>query len=248
MIKYIVNADDFGLNKNYTDAIMIAFEKNIITDTTMVANGEAYEYALEKIKTTNIGDKVGIHFNITEGVPLTEGIKKNPRFCVDGKFVYTIKRLDKLSEQDKQDVYNELTAQIERLIKDGVSLTHADSHHHVHNGIDVQPIVIRVCKEHGITKIRKHKNLGKISFFKKIVKWHYNRLLKKKGFTMVDWFGLIDNIPEVPDNSTCEIMVHPAFNEEGIIIDKQGIDYLGEKLTLDLSKDANVKLISYKEL
>lgn len=37
----IINADDFGQTESCTRAIYEAFQKGLITDTTMVANGEA---------------------------------------------------------------------------------------------------------------------------------------------------------------------------------------------------------------
>lgn len=37
MSKIIINADDFALNESITNAIVLAFEKGLITDTTVCA-------------------------------------------------------------------------------------------------------------------------------------------------------------------------------------------------------------------
>ena len=42
----IINADDFGLNEHCSLAIAEAFKKGLITDTTMVANGEYFDDAV----------------------------------------------------------------------------------------------------------------------------------------------------------------------------------------------------------
>jgi predicted glycoside hydrolase/deacetylase ChbG (UPF0249 family) len=55
MIKVIINADDFGLNSLCTAAICQAFEQGLITDTTMVANGEAVEAAVEDTSISSRG-------------------------------------------------------------------------------------------------------------------------------------------------------------------------------------------------
>lgn len=43
--RIIINADDFGQTESCTKAIYEAFESGLITDTTMVANGDAMELA-----------------------------------------------------------------------------------------------------------------------------------------------------------------------------------------------------------
>ena len=83
-MKLIINADDFGMTKSCTKAIFDAFNQNLITDTTMVANGEAFDFANELSKGHKIRESIGIHFNLTEGIPLTEDIKKCAKFAKGG--------------------------------------------------------------------------------------------------------------------------------------------------------------------
>ena len=45
----IINADDFGMNESCNRAIVLAFQKGIITDTTLMANGHAYVHAIELV-------------------------------------------------------------------------------------------------------------------------------------------------------------------------------------------------------
>ena len=245
-----INADDYGLNEHSSKAIAQTFSEGKITDTTMMATGDYFVEAVELAKEQGFIDKIGIHFNLTEGEPLTEDIKLCSAFVENGIYHHRNKRLKPLSKNEKAAVYNELTAQIEKIQNTGIRITHADSHHHIHTAIFIAPIVARVCKEHGIEKIRLHRNIGSINVLKKFVKNLYNGWLQRQGFISTDFFGSLFDIEnaEMPDN--CEIMVHPDYDKNGILIDRvdeeNGVP-VGEKLP-DLSKERNVTLRGYVEL
>ena len=246
----IVNADDFGLNEHCSKAIAQAFKKGLITDTTMMATGEYFDEAIELAKEQGFIDKIGIHLNLTEGEPLTEEIKGCPRFVTDGRFNKQYDRTKPLLNEEKVAIEKELTAQVEKIQDAGIVITHADSHHHIHTGIFVAPIAAKVCKEHGITKMRLHRNLGHISAIKRFVKNKYNRWLHKQGFITTNYFAYIIDIEntEIPDNT--EIMVHPDFDKDGVLIDRRGMEGgfpVGYKLP-DLRAERNVDLKGYTEL
>ena len=65
----IINADDFGLNKSCSQAIALAFSEELVTDTTIMANGEYFDDAVKLAEKHGFFDKIGIHLNITEGKP-----------------------------------------------------------------------------------------------------------------------------------------------------------------------------------
>ena len=219
-MKLIINADDFGMTKSCTKAIFDAYNSGLITDTTMVANGEAFDFANELSKGHKIRESIGIHFNLTEGTPLTEDIKRYGKFVSGGKFHGKVNRLKPLSKAERRAVYEELTAQIEKIEKAGIVVTHADSHHHIHTAVFIAPVVIKVCKEHGIKKIRLHRNIGNISAGKRVVKRIYNCCLKAKGFKTTKYFGSLQDIERSFPDNTLEIMVHPDYDANGILIDR----------------------------
>ena len=223
-MKIIINADDFGLNTACSEATAEAFSKKIISDTTMVANGYAFKAALSLARENGFDKKIGIHFNITEGNPLTEKIKECPFFVKEGSFHGKIKRLKPLSRKEKNALYTELTAQAVKLKENGIGITHADSHHHIHTGIFIFPVVSRVCRENGINKIRLHRNVGNIPGYKKIIKKAFNKMLQKNGFITTGFFGSLEDVDfkNIPDN--LEIMVHPDYDKNGNLIDRVGYD------------------------
>lgn len=218
----IINADDYGMNERCSEAIARAFHEGLITDTTMMATGEYFDRAVILAKEQGFKDKIGIHFNLTEGEPLTEEIKKCSRFVTEGRLTRQYNRISPLTKREKSAIYHELSAQVEKLESSGINITHADSHHHIHTGFFIAPIVTKVCKEHGINKVRLNRNLGKISFIKSFIKNKYNRWLQKQGFVTTEFFAFSKDVADtyIPDNT--EVMVHPDFDENGVLIDRRG--------------------------
>lgn len=245
----IINADDYGYDKTVTNAIIDAFSKQLITDTTMMANGEAYEYAIEMIREKSISDRIGFHMNLTEGEPLTEQIKKLKSFTTDGRFHGNISRSCILNKDEKEAVYKEISAQMKKLIDSGIQISHADSHHHIHTVFSIAPIFLKVCKENGINKIRIHRNIGDIPFYKRCIKNSYNLWLRKNGITTVKNFGNINDMKYTGLLDNMEIMVHPDYDSHGVLIDRikrEGNIAIGPKL-LPISDDIDA-LSTYKKL
>lgn len=248
--RVIINADDFGLNEHCSKAIAQAFREGLITDTTMMATGEFFDEAVVLAKEQGFIDKIGIHLNLTEGEPLTEDIKSCPRFVTNGRFNKQYSRSKPLTTDEKAAIYKELTAQVEKIQQAGIRITHADSHHHIHTGVFIVPIAVKVCKEHGINKMRLHRNLGQLSSIKRFIKNKFNHWLNKQGLTTTDYFAYVMDIAnaEIPDNT--EIMVHPDFDKDGVLIDRRGVEEgfpVGDKLP-DLKAERNVTLKGYAEL
>ena len=221
MIRITINGDDFGLNERNSAAIAEAFDKELITDATMLANFPYFDQAVKLAEQRGFTDKIGIHFNLTAGVPLTEDIKSCQRFVTDGVFNKKYNRTAPLSKAEKDAIYKELTAQTEKIKSAGIPINHADSHHHIHTAVFIAPIVLDVCREYGIGKIRSHRNLGTIPFYKRIVKDRFNNWLVKQGFITTKYFAYVMDIRDgdLPDDT--EIMVHPDYDKNGILIDRR---------------------------
>ena len=219
--RIVINADDFGLSSSVNRAITNAFQSGLISNTTILANGRAFNEAVKIAKESNFKTKVGIHFNLTEGKPLTDDIKKCSSFCENGIFHHKNNRLKPLSSFEKSAVYKELSAQVQKIKSAGLNIDHADSHHHMHTAIFIAPIVFRICKENGINKIRLHRNIGDISYYKKIVKNLYNKTLNREGFITTDYFGSLKDISDAPLPDNLEIMVHPDYDKDDVLIDRR---------------------------
>ena len=226
-MRICINADEYGLTKTCTDAIFECFSKGLITTTTMVVNSDCFSYAINKIIKSPFKDKVGLHINLTEGKPLTEGIRKNKKFCNEsGCFIGFPNRYALLSKKDKYDVYAEIEAQFNKLLKTGITINHVDSHHHVHNSYSILPIVIAIMKEKCINKLRIVRNTGKLNLIKKAYKYVINARIRPHAYS--NYMGSIDDCVSMRNdnnNVVFEIMVHPDYNKKGEIIDRDNGDY-----------------------
>lgn len=240
----IINADDFGMSESCSRAIALAFEKGLVTDTTMMATGDFFDEAVGLAKEQGFFDRIGIHFNLTEGVPLTEDICRLSDFVLDGRFYKGYDWQKPLTEDEEQAVYRELCAQVIKLCGAGIGITHADSHHYLHNAPYLAPIFVRVCKEHGIEKLRLQRNLGTDEASE------VNAFYREQGLCTTTYFGRLRDVEkmDIPDHT--EILVHPDFDRDGRLIDRRGTadGYPVGVPLVDLKERYGVDLGGYRDL
>lgn len=235
MKRLIINGDDFGMNEHCSRAIAQALSEGLITDTTMMANGEYFDEAADLAREQGFSDKIGIHFNLTEGEPLTDAIRDLPAFVSHGRFHKQYWQHPRtLNEAERDAVYRELSAQAEKLRQAGMCITHADSHHYVHNYLHIAPIVAQVCREYGIDRIRLNRTFDTPASPRICEHRIENTWWRDNGFTTTAHFGRLSDVEdtEIPDDT--EIMVHPDYAEDGELIDRSGVVDgfpVGKKLT-----------------
>ncbi len=154
----IVNADDLGMSRGITDAIVIAHRFGFVTSASLMANMPASEYAVERLATSPKLD-VGIHLNICAGKPVSHPSEVASLIGLDGRFHKPQIMIRKLLSWrvDPRHLEKEFGAQIRWARSRGIALTHADSHHHMH----IYPAAVkpfrRVISEHGIPCVRASK-------------------------------------------------------------------------------------------
>ncbi len=125
----------------------------------------------------------------------------------------------------KRAVYQEIKAQLKRLMDNKITPTHLDGHHHIHTEFGIINVYLAVAKEFGINKVRISKNVGKISKLKSVYKTVFNVYVRTR-FSMVttdlfcsanEYAGIMNN-PDVADKNI-EIMVHAMLNEKNEVVD-----------------------------
>lgn len=251
MVRVIINSDDFGYSPAVNKATVAAFKAGLITSTTMLANfEEGFADAEQVIRNKLIDTRaIGIHLNLTDGNPLTEGIKNCERFCDGNKFHARARQanLFKLSVAEKNAVQQELNAQIERIKSLGFIPSHIDSHHHVHTEWAVMDIIRDIAPVHGIRKVRLSRNVGPgIRIVKRVYKYLFNKRISMSGFNSTRLMGDINDYLSVGSglSADAEVMVHAILkNDELVDLDGKKLD---EKLAMLPLNHA--KLINYTEL
>ena len=191
----VVNADDFGLSADVNKAIVECFEKRYIDRTTVMVNMPCAKAAAEVSRKNGFIDKVGLHINLTQGKPLTEGIAKNPLFCDEnGEFnaaFYrnTLLRLH-MDKKTMKDMYEEVKAQLDAYKQLGFTLDHIDSHHHVHTNYPVYKVLKKLSKEYHFSSVRLSRNLYlNGSFLINKYKKMYNKKIANICEHPTDYFG-----------------------------------------------------------
>jgi predicted glycoside hydrolase/deacetylase ChbG (UPF0249 family) len=152
----IVNADDFGLTSGVNRAVIEAHTRGILTSTTVMANMPAFEDAVRLAK-DHPGLGIGLHFNITQGAPIAEAARVRSLLDERGEFLGTSTALLVRSLAGRlrvSEVELELRAQIERVLRAGLQLTHVDSHKHAHALPQVAGVIARVIGDYGIRAVR----------------------------------------------------------------------------------------------
>ena len=251
--RFIINADDFGKDYNLNLAILKSFSLQIITSTSLLANMDGFQHAVDAAHSNPyIKKSIGIHINLTEGLPLTEPIKKCNRFCnKEGYFIYKRQSpLFFLTKQEQNAIYTEIKAQIYKVIQAGILPSHIDSHHHIHTEWGVSKILFSVLKEFELNKVRCSRNLGtEQRNAKKIYKKGFNYYIKNIArLKCAHYFGSINDLSQSrflvdSKGKLVEIMVHPMYNNDGLLVDDDQQD-LNKKLAPILKK---AKIISPNE-
>ncbi len=156
MKRLIVNADDFGLTAGVTQGILDAHREGIVTSTTLMANGGAFEFAVAASRQSpSLG--VGVHLNLSEGPPVSPSFFIPTLVDHRGRLHLTPGRLLKgilTRRVNLAEVEIELGAQIARVVGSGISPTHLDGHKHVHVLPGVADIVIRLALKFSIPSVR----------------------------------------------------------------------------------------------
>ena len=235
---FIVNADDFGLTSAVNKGIIQAFQRGIVTSASLVPSGASFAQAIQFIK-ENPKIDVGIHLTLIGEKSLLN--HREIPTLVDEHGCFRENAFKFFSAYMKKqismnEVERELCAQFEKINEQGVSISHIDSHQHIHMLPKILEITIRLAKKYGIRHIRYPKE--KIRFESIYSFRKYPRLMQQialnlfclysrqriKPYSVGGFHGffhgggmgksvLMKTLSRQEDG-ICEIMVHPAVIKE----------------------------------
>lgn len=181
--------------------------------------------AVELARRSGFADRVGLHLNLSEGKPLTRAIQQFSRLCTaDGVFnkAFHMRQLTRfiLSNQERVAIKNEIRAQLEKFVSYDGLLLRLDSHHHVHTDWVVYNELLPIAKELGFTGMRLSATLHKVGQMATLYKKLFNWQLRRYFDTRDDFDRFCERcIREAIGGKSVEVMVHPMYSKEGIIMD-----------------------------
>ena len=156
MKQLIVNADDFGLTRLVSQGILDAHHYGIVTSTSLLANGEAFEEAIA-MSSRAPHPGVGVHLALTQGIPVSPAFEVSTLVDVHGRLHLTAAQvLNRIVTHriSLREIEVELRAQIAKVLGAGITPTHLDGHKHVHVLPGISEVVIRLAQEFGIPSVR----------------------------------------------------------------------------------------------
>lgn len=251
-MELIINADDCGKSKEVNEAIAQFIEAGKITSTTVMANMDDLEGAARLFDKYKERVSFGVHLNLTEGHPLLYSnmlIEKGLYVETENKIVFNLNSFrNKIMSSDiRKELEKELCAQIEKVKDYGIRISHIDSHHHIHTGLLLLPVMPDLVKRYGIRKMRRMRNYVPATSWANIALrnlWAQLIKLQNRKIIMTDYFGIYEDWYDggkqvLPRCMTLELMCHPggAYPEEE-----------SKLLETDFASLKNVKLINYKEI
>jgi hopanoid biosynthesis associated protein HpnK len=163
MKELIINADDFGLSPGANRGIVQAWDQGILTSTSLMVGGAAFEEAVALAK-ERPGLQVGLHLTLVQGrgvlprqglpalVDAMGSFGNDP--VLAGMRYFFQKPL-------RKRLYDEIEAQIVACGQAGIDLSHVDGHLNIHMHPVVFDILCELMPQYGITSFRlSRENLG----------------------------------------------------------------------------------------
>ena len=216
-MKYLIpNADDFGYTRDVNEGIIHAHRQGILTATTLMATGAAFDHAVALARENPMLD-VGVHLVLvgSEGFPPT------------------VAQLIQQIARRRIRIYDQLAAQVRKVQSAGIQPTHLDTHKHTHLLPPVLNAVALIASEFEIPWVRRPFDLplhgGRVPWQRQAVsktlgfaRAGFQRTLTRRGCRTTDHFAgfqltghydateLASLIRHLPEGVT-EFMCHPGF-------------------------------------
>lgn len=211
-MRIIFNADDFGLSKGVNEGILNCYQSGAITSTSLMTNTLFFEDAVALIHQHQLPN-IGLHVNLTE----FKSVLSTHKTIInsEGAFLRTIADSKAI---DIDEVYAEIEAQYQKALQAGVTITHLDSHHHVHMSYALRKPFIAFAKKHQLP-------LRKINFFtRNPLRWlefkrdihgvnYYTDFFSANFYDDTLQLETLIKIAKQHYKGTIEIMCHPGYQD-----------------------------------
>ena len=150
----IVNADDYGYFRCVSKGILKAAAAGIVTATGVFANAVHFTEHAAWLRDCDALD-AGVHLNLTEGMPLTDDLRKQLA-RTSGRFprIFPMAMAILSGAVKPEGVRSEWRAQIERCLEAGLKVRFLNSHEHLHMLPALFPVTTALAAEYGIAHVR----------------------------------------------------------------------------------------------
>ena len=241
--RLIINADDFGLTSGINRAIEQLYRAHVLTSATLMATGPAFDEAVA-IAHANPSLGIGCHIVLTDGIPVSHPENIPSLLGADGKtfrpslidFAQALLR----GTIREEEIEREALAQILKLQRAGIDVTHVDTHKHTHLFPAVARPLLRVLERTSVSCIRnpfepgftqklphaglkRRVQLSLLSHLSGVFNRHTDiregRILSTEGTVGVSATGNLHSLTlsqilaALPCSGTFELVCHPGYND-----------------------------------
>jgi len=244
----VVNADDFGFTPDVNEGIVEAHRNGILTSTTLMAAGNQTESAFDhavRLAQQNPTLDIGCHLVLVGEPP----------------FPATVAKLTQAVALHRIKIYEELSAQVRRIVEAGLKPTHLDTHKHTHLLPPILDAVARISEEFRIPWVRRPFDFPlqpAVAGWKTrsvnrafgIVRTRFERVLRTHHCRFTDHFAgfqftgnydatLLAQLIRVLPEGTTEFMCHPG---------RLGADLRTARTRLKESREQELRALTSKEV
>ena len=233
--RLVINADDFGMAAGVDEGIIEAAAAGSVSSVSVMTNlydSDRLAVAIARLRAAAPEIGIGLHFNCLAGHPLTDAptlIDRNT-----GEFLRLSSMLSRLvtGSASVGDVARECEAQFEALVAVAGTVSHVDSHLHVHTLPRFRPVFSALVGKHGVAHLRRPLESMRTNPFSVVASckkllvravWAVatadeqsasDRRIHFAGFSLRGDHNLLARLMRFLDNlplGVTELMVHPGF-------------------------------------
>ena len=156
MRRLIINCDDYGWDVPATQAILELAAARRISSTTVMAN-LASDADLRALHAVLPNVSTGLHLNLIDGAPLSRASAVRTLVGPDGQFFTGQKLLARFLSGRVRigELETEVGAQLARLGRFDIPVSHADSHQHQHLYPALGPVLTGILRRYGVRRLRR---------------------------------------------------------------------------------------------
>lgn len=232
--RLIFNADDYGLSPAVSAGILRAMQQGVVRSTTVMTNLatvvelDALRDWLGRDSARERGCTAGCHLNLSCGPPRLAGwpeavLRQGP----DGSPWFDKAQALQAATWENRELAafaaHEWELQLRALLDSGISVSHLDSHHHVHLLRPLFPVALELAQRHGLAlrTRREYRSLARSSGLAvpdTLVEGYF-------GAEQIDAARLL-KLLAAADGEVVEVMCHPG-NVDDVLRQRSG--YLQER-------------------
>lgn len=232
-MKVILHADDFGYDEDTLEATIECFEKGALSSCSVMVNCEASERAFVYAR-KHPEFSYGVHLTYVDGLkPVSE--PGRIASLVDGNGVFLpsndVRKKALTLGISKKDIITESQAQIDKMRKAGVTVSHLDSHGHLHKFPAFMYAMKRLRIDgKAVERVRSVQNVfidkpsmkSPVYWLNKYFRWYLGRNFSNPGYFYMSannmdtgWADeILRQMEMMPRDAVIEVGVHPGHDEE----------------------------------